>query len=404
MKTFLLAMLLGLTPLLCGAQSALDLFNRARAGQADAFTQLRAKAEAGDAESQFHLGRAYSHGASVKRDDAEAARWVEKAALQGHLEAQSNIGYLHSIGLGVPRDAERAIEWWTKAAEAGFVQAQFNLAISYLEGKLVPRDERKGFEWMSRAAARGAAPAQFVLGQLHGRGTGTERNPLEAAAWYRKAAEQGHEPAMLNLAVMYYTGEGVARDPAEALRWIRRPYAQGNPRAAGMREQLCREHPAVCAAEPAAAHFEFEMTEPKLRIVIPDAPPMQMGPHPLGQAHTRFMGGGPRGFSISVLTPTADRGMTPLECARSRVGSVAQRFGLKREDVVMLQPNDTTLVMLFPFKAAEPMMQLKAFLLSGHGGTHCVEVHLSRMLAGNATEAEIGAWMKGFQKARIETY
>ena len=400
MKTFLLAVLVALTPLESEAQNALDLFNRARSGQPQAFEELKAKAEAGDADSQFHLGRAYSH---IKRDDAEAARWVEKAAQQGHLEAQSNIGYLYSAGQGVPRDAERAMSWWLKAGEAGFVQAQFNLAIAYLEGKLVPRDERKGFEWMKRAADQGTAIAQLNLGMLYGRGLGTERNPQEAAAWYRKAADQGNQTAMLNLAVMYYTGEGVQRDPAEALRWIRRPAAQGNQRAVGMREQLCREHPAVCAADPQPTHFEFEMTDPRLRIVIPDAPPMQMGPHPLGQAHTRFMGNGPGGFSISVLTPSADRGMTAAECAASRSGSVAQRFGLKREDIVAFRANETTFVMLFPFKV-EPMVQLKAFLLSGHGGTRCIEVHLSNTLAGRPTEQELAAWMKGFRNARIEPY
>lgn len=404
MKTIVVAAVMAIAPLDCAAQTALDLFNRARGGQAEALAQLRAKAEAGDADSQFQLGRAFSHGASVKRDDAEAARWVEKAAQQGHLEAQSNMGYLYSAGLGVPRDPERALSWTTKSAEAGFVQAQFNLALSYLEGKLVPKDERKGFEWMKRAADQGAQLAQLNLGMLYGRGVGTERDPAQAAAWYRKAADQGNETAMLNLAVMHYTGEGVPRDPAEALRWIRRPYAQGNSRARGMREQLCREHPSLCAAEPAPAHFEFDMTNPPLRIVIPDAPPMQMGPHPLGQPHTRFMGGGPGGFTISVLTPTADQGTSAMQCARSGAASVARRFGLKREDVVLLQPNDATIVMLFPFKT-DPALQLKAFLLSGHGGTHCIEVHLSKMLPpGSTTEADIGAWMKGFQRARIEAY
>jgi hypothetical protein len=196
----------------------------------------------------------------------------------------------------------------------------------------------------------------------------------------------------------------VSRDPAEALRWLRRPYVAGNPRAAALREQLCREYPKVCEADPTPTHFEFEMSDPKLRIVIPDAPPMQMGPHPLGQAHTRYMGSGANGFTISVLVPTADRGMTPADCARSSSSEVARRFGVKADQVVTRQTNESTFVMLFPLKI-DPMMQLKAFLLTGYAGTHCVEVHLSKLLrAGATTEAEVSSWMKGFQKARIEPY
>jgi hypothetical protein len=399
----LAALCLALVPLVASAQimDPLNLFNRARAGDAAALAQLRSAAEAGDAASQFQLGRAYSHGSSIlDRDNATAAQWVEKAAQQGHAEAQSNIGYLYSAGLGVPRSYDKALQWWTRAAEGGFVQAQYNLALVYLQGKEAPKDEAKAFLWMSKAAEQGAAPAQLNLGMMYGRGQGTPANPEQAAAWYRKAAEQGNETAMMNLGSMYANGDGIAKDPAEALRWLRRPLANGHPRALALRTKLCAEDAAACAREPVPEYFVFEMNDPRLRIVIPDAPAMTMGPHPLAATNpnTRFMGmDSGSGHSISILTPTADPGMGPEECAGSLGAALIRRFGLKRDDVVTLRPNQRTFVMLFPVKA-DPLLQLKAYLLSAAGG-HCVEVHLSKTVA---SQGDIRPWFRGFQNARVE--
>ena len=53
--------------------------------------------------------------------------------------------------------------------------------------------------------------------------------------------------------------------------------------------------------------------------------------------------------------------------------------------------------MLFPVRA-DPVVQLKAYLMSGHG-THCIEVHLSKTVL---SEKDIVPWFKGFEGARIE--
>jgi TPR repeat protein len=362
MKRFLLVVLV-LFPLAAAALSdreALGLFNRARSGSAAALAELRKAAQSGDAPAQFQLGRAYSHGASVPRDDATAARWVEQAAEQGHLEAQSNIGFLYSGGQGVPRDNDKAIAWWTRAAERGFAEAQFNLAIAYQQGKLTAKNDAKAFAWMSKAAAQGIAPAQLSLGHMYSRGTGTAQDERQAIAWYRKAAQQGNTAAMR------------------------------------MYDDLCEKNPGRCEAPK---HFVFEMTGPKLKIVIPDAPPMRMGPHPLAgtQPQARFMGSGAGGFSISVLTPTASPGMTPADCASSISYELVRRYGLKPEGIVRRRPDESTYILLFPVNV-DSVVQLKAYLMSGHGG-HCIEVHLSRTVRA---EKDVAAWFKGFAGARIE--
>jgi hypothetical protein len=289
------------------------------------------------------------------------------------------------------------LQWWTRAAEGGFAPAQFNLALAYQEGKVVARDDAKAFLWMGKAAEQGVALAQARLGTMYGLGAGTRADPQQAAAWYRKAAEQGNETAMVNLGDMYAAGEGVPKDTAQALRWLRRPVANGVPRAVALRAKICAADAAACAGDPAPEHFVFEMNEPRVRIVIPDAPPMQMGPHPrVDLRHARFLGAN-AAYSLSVLTPTADPGMDAAACARSMSSDIFRQFGLKREDVVARRPNERTFLLLFPVKV-DPILQLKAYLLSSAEG-YCVQVHLSKTVT---SKDDIEPWFRGFGNARIE--
>ena len=54
--------------------------------------EVKAKAEAGDAESQVELGRRYDDGEGVAKDQVEAAKWFRKAAEQNYAQAQYNLG------------------------------------------------------------------------------------------------------------------------------------------------------------------------------------------------------------------------------------------------------------------------------------------------------------------------
>ena len=55
---------------------------------ARSLVDIRARAEAGDAEAQKNLGVMYAIGEGMPQDDAEAVAWFRKAAEQGHAEAQ----------------------------------------------------------------------------------------------------------------------------------------------------------------------------------------------------------------------------------------------------------------------------------------------------------------------------
>src|SRR6478752_6079691 len=74
--------------------------------------EVKAKAEAGDAESQMELGRRYDKGAGVAKDHAEAVKWYRKAAEQNYAEVQYNLGIRYKQGEGVAKDQVEAAKWY----------------------------------------------------------------------------------------------------------------------------------------------------------------------------------------------------------------------------------------------------------------------------------------------------
>ena len=52
---------------------------------------LKKRAEAGDAKAQYELGRRYFNGRGVKKDHAEAARWIRKSTEHGNARAPCDL-------------------------------------------------------------------------------------------------------------------------------------------------------------------------------------------------------------------------------------------------------------------------------------------------------------------------
>ena len=147
--------------------------------------ELTAKAEKGDAQSQFSLGLMYFKGDGIPMNKAEAVKWWRKAAEHGHADSQYNLGLAYALnGHGVPKDEAEAVKWWRKTAE------------------------------------QGDASSQHALGFAYANGHGVAKDGAEAVKWYRMAAEQGDASAQNNLALKYARGEGVPKDDVLAYKWI----------------------------------------------------------------------------------------------------------------------------------------------------------------------------------------
>ena len=138
------------------------------------------KAEAGDAEAQFQLGRAYEEGNSIPQDDQLAVKWYKKSAEQGNAKAENSMGIMYSIGRGVPRDKQEAAQWFLKATEGCDPNGAYNLAIAYYNGDGVVRDAGFAFVWLLVAKQCGNSEMQSTMDRVSAEITAKQR---EVGEW-----------------------------------------------------------------------------------------------------------------------------------------------------------------------------------------------------------------------------
>lgn len=213
-------------------------------------SELRVRAENGDAEAQFKLGHMYLKGRNVEQDLSEAFKWTHKAAQQGYVSAQNNLGVMYAKGLGVEQNYVWAYAWLIIATETGDTSStekiknlnnymtidQISEAI-FIVGRLfyfgygVDQNFTKAFKWHRKAALRGNAQAQYNFAILYEKGQGTEQDNREAYIWTRKAAEKGYPAAINKLGNIYADGLGVERDFVQAFEWWRKAAYMGIPAA-----------------------------------------------------------------------------------------------------------------------------------------------------------------------------
>src|SRR5438876_692798 len=141
------------TLLLLLSAAALQLHAQQSDADRKLLADIRAKAENGDAQSQFDLGQAFFFGdLGVAKDDAEAVKWYRKAVEQNFAQAQLNWGFSYHFGQGVAKDAVEAVKWFRKAAEQNDANAQYVLGVCYANGSGVAKDYVEGYKWTLLAA------------------------------------------------------------------------------------------------------------------------------------------------------------------------------------------------------------------------------------------------------------
>src|SRR5260370_37955094 len=91
--------------------------------------EVKAKAEAGDAESEVELGLRYLDGKDVPKNQVEAVKWFRKAAEQNFAAAQNKLGVCYGNGEGVAKDQVEAGKWVCKAAEQNIAEAQNKISV-----------------------------------------------------------------------------------------------------------------------------------------------------------------------------------------------------------------------------------------------------------------------------------
>ena len=90
--------------------------------------ELQEKAQSGDSNAMYRLGRLYATGSGVPRDQVEAFDWYKRAAARGNAEAMYSLGEAYEHGTGVREDVQRAVNWYHDAARRGNQPARAALA------------------------------------------------------------------------------------------------------------------------------------------------------------------------------------------------------------------------------------------------------------------------------------
>ena len=193
---------------------------------------LLAKAQAGDAEAQYEVGRIFSAGESgVEKDDVAAFHWFKRSAEQNNPKGENAVGVSYEGGNGVAKDYAQALVWLRKAAAQGDAKGENNLGEAYYRGWGVAKDFSQALDWYQKSAAQGNSLGEAWLGYMYASGQGVEQDFQEARAWYRKAAEQGSDWAQNSLGVLYENSQGVAQDNFTARSWFLEAAKQGNKEA-----------------------------------------------------------------------------------------------------------------------------------------------------------------------------
>jgi hypothetical protein len=176
----------------------------------------------GDSVALLNIGWMYREGLGVKRDYAEALRWLEKAGAQGNALAQDVIAQMYYEGQGVKQDYAAAMAWSLKAAGQSQINSQIRIGAMYLLGQGVKEDRAAALRWTLRAAEARVedqiglpaevtnhlkARAQYTVGLLYERGIGTPKNVAQAISWYQSASALGSTEAPAKLAELQVSAQ-----------------------------------------------------------------------------------------------------------------------------------------------------------------------------------------------------
>jgi localization factor PodJL len=154
--------------------------------------RLAALANGGNVRAEAALGFAYLDGTNgIGVNEAEGARWLERAADAGDAMSAYRLGTLYERGRGVPTNAAKAIQLYGIAAKQGNRKAMHNLAVAFADGSGVPKNLQQAAQWFTKAAQLGLSDSQFNLAVLYERGMGVPQSLVDAYKWYAIAAAQG---------------------------------------------------------------------------------------------------------------------------------------------------------------------------------------------------------------------
>jgi serine/threonine protein kinase/TPR repeat protein len=203
------------------------------------FSEIVAVAELGYAPAQSEAARVLfaGKGKTVEADDAEALRWLAKAAEQGDVAAQYLLGLRLEFGrlpegAGDGNPPSPLVPGGRGLLTRLFTnEADFRTLLVQHTTPGDPKELERAFKSHMRAAERDHSGAQERVGYMLASGRGTKRSPNEAFYWLLKAAVAGRTEAQYAIGMAYLLGEGYAANPEAATCWLRVAAQAGHDRA-----------------------------------------------------------------------------------------------------------------------------------------------------------------------------
>jgi uncharacterized protein len=139
------------------------------------------------------LGVLYGTGAGVPKDEDQARKLFERAALAGNPRGISNLGAL-SGSAGAPSDPARSRELLGKVAETN-PEAQYQLGMMLADGAGGAQDDAGARSLFDKAAAQNHPAALEEMGEFTEQGRGGPKDKSAAKVYYERAAALGDENA-----------------------------------------------------------------------------------------------------------------------------------------------------------------------------------------------------------------
>ena len=225
--------------------------------------ELVKKAEAGDAQAQFLVGKYLLRGIGVSKNEQEAIKWYMLSAKQGHVRSMNTLGafYLDNkvdspetdaeIAKAVPEmsfsiakkdkkqphNLEQAVYWFFLSADGGNPRAKYNIGLLYASGRGLEQSDIDAVKWWKDAASEGVVSAQISLSNAYHHGRGCEKSDSKAFELMCMAANKApqDEPEEIDVAtaqtylgLYFYQGIGVKKNLSESFKWFAKSAKNGS--------------------------------------------------------------------------------------------------------------------------------------------------------------------------------
>eukprot|EP01125_Pyxidicula_operculata_P003814 TRINITY_DN1520_c0_g2_i4.p1 TRINITY_DN1520_c0_g2~~TRINITY_DN1520_c0_g2_i4.p1 ORF type:complete len:1366 (-),score=368.16 TRINITY_DN1520_c0_g2_i4:89-3664(-) len=207
-----------------------------------AFKYFKLSADAGNAESQFYVGKMYEKGTGTKIIDYNnAVKYYQMAADQNESQAMYQLAIIFEEGRGVTGhsdekfigmvqpDHELSLKYYKLSSNLGNMNALYWLGVIYEEGlNGVECDVIEASKYYQLSANLGHSGAQCNLGLMYKAGKGVECNYEKAFELIKLSADQFDADAEYEVGLLYESGLGVQKNPKLATKYFKSASAHGN--------------------------------------------------------------------------------------------------------------------------------------------------------------------------------